>query len=91
MNRDTRTAGIVIFSLFFVFGSLASSLTALILLLPGTPLDVLWHLNPHAREGFLTIGCWAVPLMLTVCFVCATAAVGLWRGRNWVVGRLSLF
>lgn len=83
MNRDTHTAGIVILSLFFVFGSFASSLTALMLLLPGTPLDMLWHLNPHAREGFLMMGRWAVLLMLTVCFVCAMAAVGLWRGQSW--------
>jgi len=83
MNRDTRTPGIVILALFFVFGTLASGLAALMLLLPGTPLDVLWHLNLHAREGFLTLGRWAVLLMLTVCFVCAAAAVGLWLGRRW--------
>jgi hypothetical protein len=64
------------------------------LLLPGTPLDELWRLNPHAREGFLTPGFPAVLLMCAVCFACAAAALGLWRCRRWgfwtAIGILSI-
>ena len=53
------------------------------LLFPGTPLDVLWKLNPQARENFLTMGSSTVLLMLAVSSLCATAAVGLWHCRRW--------
>jgi hypothetical protein len=84
MNEQRgRPIGIVLLSSFFLFGVLASGVSALMLLLPGTPLDALWRLNPHAREGFLTMGRWAVVLMFAVCFACATAALGLWRCKGW--------
>src|SRR5437899_2510885 len=75
--------GIALVSFFFVFGALASALVAFILLLPGTPLDALWRLNPHAREGFGPMGLWAVLLMFMVCVACAAAALGLWHRRRW--------
>jgi hypothetical protein len=53
------------------------------LLLPGTPLDKLWRLNPHARQGFLALGFWAILLMSGVCLACAAATLGLWRCRPW--------
>lgn len=40
-QQQRRPAGIIILSFFFVFGALASGLAALMLLLPGTGLDVL--------------------------------------------------
>lgn len=60
-----------------------SFLAALMLLFPGGPLDRLWRLNPHAHEGFTTMGAWAVLLMAAVCVACATAAIGLWRRKAW--------
>ena len=70
-------------ALFFVFGALMSGLAAVMLLFPGSVLEPLWRLNPHAREGFATMGRWAVLLMAVVCTACATAAIGLWRGARW--------
>jgi hypothetical protein len=53
------------------------------LIMPGTSVDVLWRLNPHAHEGFIEMGRWSVLVMSTVCLACASAAWGLWRCRLW--------
>ena len=82
-EHPSRPIGIALLSFFFLFGVLASGLSAVMLLLPGTPLDMLWRLNPHAHVGFLAMGPWAVVLMSAVCFACATAALGLWRCQRW--------
>ena len=60
-----------------------SSLAALMLLFPGSVLEPLWRLNPHAKDGFAQIGLWAVFMMTVVCGACATAAMGLWRCQRW--------
>jgi hypothetical protein len=82
-SKKKTPIGVSLISLFFLFGVLASGVSFLMLLFPGTPLDVLWHLNPRARENFLAMGSTAVSLMLAVCILCATAAAGLWRCRRW--------
>ena len=81
--QSPRPVGITILSLFFVFGTLASGLAAVMLIMPATSIDVLWRLNPHAHEGFVAMGHWSVLLMSTVCVACAGAAWGLWRCRLW--------
>jgi len=81
--QSPRPAGITLLSLFFVFGTLASGLAAVMLIMPGTSLDVLWRVNPHAHEGFIGMGPWSVLLMSTVCLACVSAAWGLWRCRLW--------
>jgi hypothetical protein len=81
--QQKRPVGITLISVFFVFGSLASGLAVLMLLLPGSPLDVLWHINPRAHQGFLAIAPWAILLMSSVCLACAEAALGLWHCRRW--------
>ncbi len=60
-----------------------SGLAAFMLLFPGSMLEPLWRLNPHAREGFATLGHLAVLLMVAVFLACATAALGLWRCKRW--------
>jgi hypothetical protein len=82
-EQQRRPVGISVLSFFFLFGVLASGLTTLILLVPGTPMDVLWGLNPRAREGLLPLGRAGVVLMGAVCLSCAAAATGLWRRRPW--------
>jgi hypothetical protein len=83
MTDKPRPVGITLISLFFGFGTLASGLAAVMLIMPGTPIDVLWRLNPHAHEGFVAMGRWSAVLMLTVCLACGFAARGLWRCRRW--------
>jgi hypothetical protein len=83
MTDKPRPVGITLISLFFGFGILASGLAAVMLIKPGTPMDVLWRLNPHAHEGFFAMGRWSVVLMSTVCLACAFAAWELWHCRRW--------
>jgi uncharacterized membrane protein (DUF2068 family) len=83
VRLQIRPLGISAVSVFFIFGAAMSALAAVMLLFPGSPLDSLWRLNPHAHEGFATMGPWAVLLMAAVCVACATAAIGLWRCKRW--------
>ena len=78
-----RPAGLVLLSLFFAFGTLMSTVTAVALAAPGEWSEQLWRLNPAARTGFQAMGHWAVPLMVLVAVACAGAAVGLWLERPW--------
>jgi hypothetical protein len=78
-----RPIGITAICAFCLFGACMSGLTAFLLFFPGTSLDRIWQLNPHAREGFAALGGWAVLLMFTVCAACLIAATGLWRLRIW--------
>ena len=82
-RSNVRPIGITALSLFFWFGTLASGLSFVSLLFPGSFLEPMWRLNPHAREGFAAIGAWAVLLMFVVCLACIAAATGLWRGARW--------
>src|SRR5215469_6315312 len=83
MPCTARPLGVTLLSLFCVFGTLMASLTAVMLLFPGSVLDSLWRLNPRAHEGFAGLGLWAVLLMALVALVSATAAFGLWRCARW--------
>jgi uncharacterized membrane protein (DUF2068 family) len=53
------------------------------LLFPGSFLEPMWRINPRAREGFASIGVWAVVLMCSVSVACLSASVGLWCGARW--------
>ena len=78
-----RPLGISLLSLFFVFGTLMSGLTAFLLAFPGSRLDFVWDANPRARLALGGLGTLAVVLMSAVCLACATASLGLWRMRRW--------
>ena len=52
------------------------------LLFPGSFLEPMWRLNPRAHEAFQGMN-GAVLLLGVVCVACASAAIGLWRGRRW--------
>ena len=78
-----RPLGTTLLVIFFAFGFCAAGVTFVLLLFPGTELDIVWRLNPHAREGFAKIGAWAALLMLVVSAACALAAIGLWRRTCW--------
>jgi hypothetical protein len=64
-------------------------LTIVLLVFPGTKLDLLWNLNPEARVAFQSFGSWSILLMLAVGIGCALAAIGLWCGTLFGV-RLGL-
>ena len=76
--------GIKVLVAFFAFGACACLVTVVLLLLPGSALDIAWRLNPEARDGFQQIGApLSVLLMLAVGSACAAAAVGLARCKAW--------
>jgi hypothetical protein len=74
---------LILLSLFFGFGVFASGTATLLLLIPGTPLDILWRVNPRGYQGFITMGNWSLLLLLSICALCGTAAAGLWRLQSW--------
>ena len=78
-----RPAGVTALALFFAFGTLACAAAAALLLVPGTPLDAAWRINPHGHEGFVRMGGWALLLLAAVGVGCALAAIGLWRDALW--------
>ena len=80
---EKRPPGVTALSIFFSFGAAMSFIAFISLLLPGSLLEVMWRLNPRAREGFAGIGAWAVVLMGAVSVACASASIGLWRGERW--------
>lgn len=82
-KSDTRPGGVTALSLFFFFGAAMSFIAFVSLLFPASFLEPMWLLNPQAREGFASIGVWAIVLMCVVSVACASAAVGLWRGARW--------
>jgi ABC-type branched-subunit amino acid transport system permease subunit len=80
---STRPLGITALGAFFVFGTLASGLSAVSLLFPDGPLEPMWRLNPRAHEAFSHMGLWAPLLLGAVCLACAAAAFGFFTGRRW--------
>jgi uncharacterized membrane protein (DUF2068 family) len=79
----TRPVGITALSIFFIMGAVISFTACVSLLFPQSFLHSMWRLNPHAREGFASMGRWAIVLLGVVCISCALAAAGLWRGARW--------
>lgn len=82
-TERNRPGAITALSVFFWIGAGISFASAISLLIPGSPLEPMWRLNPRAHEAFAGIGAWAVVLMGAVCIACTLAAVGLWRGAVW--------
>jgi hypothetical protein len=62
------------------------ALTIVLLVFPGTGLDVAWRLNPQAHRSFQSLGPLSILLMAAVGGTCGAAAIGLFRGARW--GRL---
>ncbi|HSS18929.1 MAG TPA: DUF2127 domain-containing protein [Pyrinomonadaceae bacterium] len=79
----TRPLGVTALTILFIIGAIASFVSAVSLTFPGSFLEPIWRLNPHARAGFDRIGALAIVLMGVVCVACTLATIGLWRGRRW--------
>lgn len=83
MKSKKRPLGMTLLAAFFCFGAAMCTLTIVLLLFPGGPLDSLWRLNPDGHEAFQAIGKTAILLMGVVGAACACAAIGLWRCAPW--------
>ena len=75
--------GLQLLAIFFGFGAFMCALTIVLLLFPGTALDVAWRLNPEAHRSFQSLGTLSILLMAVVGSGCGAAAVGLFRGARW--------
>ena len=75
--------GLRLLGIFFGFGAFMCALTIVLLLFPGTALDVAWRLNPEAQRLFQSLGTLSILLMAVVGSGCGAAAVGLFRGARW--------
>jgi hypothetical protein len=84
--------GLRLLSIFFGFATVMCALTIVLLLFPGTALDVVWRLNPEAQRSFQSLGTLSILLMAVVGISCAAAAIGLFRRAWWwrVVGLIIL-
>ena len=82
-SASDRPAGVTALACLFAVGVLASGLSAISLLNPGSTLESIWKLNPRARESFSRIGAWAPLLLALVCLACAACAYGFFVGRRW--------
>ena len=81
-------------SAFFVLGALAAGLSCLTLMIPGTPLDIVWTVNPEGHAGLGRLGILGPLLMACVSLACLLAARGLWIkapwGRTMAIGILTV-
>jgi hypothetical protein len=79
----TRPPVVTFLIVLFLIGTIASLISVISLSFPGSFLESVWRLNPHAREGFARMGMRAVLLMLVVCIACLLTTIGLWRSLRW--------
>jgi hypothetical protein len=86
MSNAAAPLGARALGVFFIFGTCMSGISFASLLSPGGPLEVIWRLNPPAREAFTKMGPAALILLSAVCIACALTAVGLLNRLPW--GRL---
>ncbi len=85
--------GLRLLAIFFGFGAFMCALTIVLLLFPGTALDVAWRLNREAQRSFQSLGTLSILLMAVVGSSCGAAAIGLFRGARLgrVLGLVILF
>lgn len=83
VEKRKRPLGIFLLVAFFCFGAVICSLTVVLLLFPGSPLNLVWRVKPTAKSEFSQLGVVALPLMLMVSAACAFAAVGLAKRAEW--------
>jgi hypothetical protein len=75
--------GVRLLIIFFFFGAAMCLLTVAGLLFPGSILDPMWRLNPHAHAAFLSLGAGSIFLMIIVGTACASTAIGLAKRACW--------
>ena len=75
--------GFAAIGVFLFFGATMASLAATTLLLPGTPLDRAWTLNPTAYKQLSPIGSKVGVLFLLLAVVLVASGIGWFRRRRW--------
>ena len=80
---QTRPFVVTFLIILFVIGAAASLISLISLSFPASFLEVVWRINPHAREGLARIGGWSIALMSAVFVACLLATIGLWGRLRW--------
>ncbi len=78
-----KPPGFAAIGVFLFFGATMASLAATTLLLPGTPLDRVWTLNPTAHKQISPLGSKVGPLFLLLTLALVISGVGWLRRRVW--------
>ena len=86
MSNTQTPLVVTLLIILFVIGTTASLLAVISLTFPGSFLELLWQVNPHAREAFVRMGGWSVLLMSVVFVACSLTAIGLWRALRGAIG-----
>jgi hypothetical protein len=82
-NTQKKPLVVALLIVLFVIGTIASLCAVVSLTFPGSFLELLWRVNPHAREAFAQMGGWSVVVMSVVFVACLLTAIGLWRRLSW--------
>lgn len=82
-NVQARPRRISALSLFFGFGAAISFLCVIALLFPGGLLEPMWRLNPRAHSAFVSMGPWAIALLVPLSAACGITGAGLWYLKSW--------
>jgi len=80
---DGKPPGFSAIGVFLFFGGAMAGLAATTLLLPGTPLDRAWTLNPTAYKQLSPLGSKVGILFLLIAVALAVSGVGWFRRRLW--------
>jgi hypothetical protein len=83
IEGNGKPPGFAAMGAFLFFGATMASLAATTLLLPGTPLDRAWILNPTAYKQLSPLGSKVGILFLPLAVLLVLSGVGWFRRRLW--------
>jgi hypothetical protein len=82
-TRDDKPPGFAGIGIFLFFGGVMAGLAATTLLLPGTPLDRAWTLNPTAYKQLSPLGGKGGILFLLLAVVLVLSGIGWFQRHLW--------
>jgi hypothetical protein len=83
IEGNGKTPGFAAIGVFLFFGGFIAGLAATTFLLPGTPLDHAWTLNPTAYKQLSPLGGKVGILFLLLAVVLVLSGVGWFQRRLW--------
>ena len=83
IEGNGKPPGFAAIGVFLFFGAIMASLAATTLLLPGTPLDRAWTLNPTAYKQLSPLGSKVGILFLLLAVVLVVSGIGWFQRRLW--------
>ena len=83
IEGNGKPPGFVAIGVFLFFGATMASLAGTTLLLPGTPLDLAWRLNPTAYKQLSPLGSKIGIFFLLLAVLLVVSGVGWFQHRLW--------